>query len=105
MTRSVWAWVRVLGGAIIIALLAWRLGTGAFLDGLRVIDGGTLLLAFGIGVTTTSGTPSGKRRFKSAARKLDTAVTRAAWRNTGAATLLSEARSRSRTSEPWQVIR
>ena len=53
MTRSVWAWVRVLGGAAIIALLAWRLGTGAFLDGLRVIDGGTLLLAFGIGVTTT----------------------------------------------------
>jgi uncharacterized membrane protein YbhN (UPF0104 family) len=53
VTRSVWAWVRVLGGAIIIALLAWRLGTGAFLDGLRVIDGGTLLLAFGIGVTTT----------------------------------------------------
>jgi uncharacterized membrane protein YbhN (UPF0104 family) len=53
VTRSVWAWVRVLGGAAIIALLAWRLGTGAFLDGLRVIDGGTLLLAFGIGVTTT----------------------------------------------------
>jgi len=53
VTRSVWAWVRVLGGAAIIALLAWRLGTSAFLDGLRVIDGGTLLLAFGIGVTTT----------------------------------------------------
>jgi uncharacterized membrane protein YbhN (UPF0104 family) len=43
----------VLGGAAILALLAWRLGTGAFLDGLRVIDGGTLLAAFGIGVATT----------------------------------------------------
>jgi uncharacterized membrane protein YbhN (UPF0104 family) len=43
----------VLGGAAIIALLVWRLGTGAFLDGLRVIDGGTLLAAFGIGVATT----------------------------------------------------
>lgn len=53
MTRSVWAWVRVLGGAAIIAVLAWRLGTGAFLDGLRVIDGGVLLAAFGIGVATT----------------------------------------------------
>ena len=53
MTRSVWAWVRVLGGAGIIGLLIWKLGTGAFLDGLRVIDGGTLLVAFLIGVTTT----------------------------------------------------
>lgn len=53
MRRSVWAWVRVLGGAGIIALLVWRLGTGAFLDGLRVIDGGTLLAAFAIGVATT----------------------------------------------------
>ena len=40
MRRSVWAWVRVLGGAGIIALLVWRLGTGAF-------------LAFAIGVATT----------------------------------------------------
>lgn len=53
MTRSVWAWVRMLGGAGILALLLWRLGTGAFLDGLRVIDGGALLVAFLIGLTTT----------------------------------------------------
>jgi uncharacterized membrane protein YbhN (UPF0104 family) len=53
VTRSVWAWIRVLGGAAIIGLLMWRLGTGAFLDGLRVIDGGTVLAAFGIGVATT----------------------------------------------------
>ena len=36
-------------GRRILALLVWRLGTGAFLDGLRVIDGGTLLAALGIG--------------------------------------------------------
>ncbi len=43
----------MLGGAAIIALLMWRLGTGAFLDGLRVIDTGALLAALGIGVATT----------------------------------------------------
>jgi uncharacterized membrane protein YbhN (UPF0104 family) len=53
VTRSFWAWVRLLGGAGIIAVLVWRLGTGAFLDGLRVIDAGTLLTAFTIGVATT----------------------------------------------------
>ena len=53
MKRTVWAWARMLGGVGILALLLWRLGTGAFLDGLRVIDSGTLLVAFLIGVTTT----------------------------------------------------
>ncbi|WP_373873038.1 lysylphosphatidylglycerol synthase transmembrane domain-containing protein [Actinoplanes palleronii] len=53
VSRSFWAWVRLLGGAGIIALVLWRLGTGAFLDGLRVLDAGTLALAFGIGVLTT----------------------------------------------------
>jgi uncharacterized protein (TIRG00374 family) len=53
VSRSFWAWARLLGGAAIIALVLWRLGTGAFLDGLRVLDGGTLALAFGIGVVTT----------------------------------------------------
>jgi uncharacterized membrane protein YbhN (UPF0104 family) len=53
VTRSIWVGLRVLGGAGILALLLWRLGTGAFLDGLRAIDGPALALAFGIGVTTT----------------------------------------------------
>jgi uncharacterized membrane protein YbhN (UPF0104 family) len=53
VTRSIWAWLRILGGVSILALLLWRLGTGAFLDGLRVIDGPALALAFVIGVTTT----------------------------------------------------
>ena len=37
----------------IIAFLAWRLGTSAFVEGLRVIDGSTLVAAFAIGMTTT----------------------------------------------------
>jgi uncharacterized membrane protein YbhN (UPF0104 family) len=53
VTRAVWAWVRMLGGVSIIAVLVWRLGSGAFLNGLRIIDGGDLLVAFLIGVTTT----------------------------------------------------
>lgn len=53
MKRSIWAWARLLGGVAILAVLLWRLGTGAFLDGLRVIDAGTVALAFGIGVATT----------------------------------------------------
>ncbi|WUE94895.1 flippase-like domain-containing protein [Streptomyces sp. NBC_00490] len=40
-------------GVIILAVLLWRLGTGVFLDGLRRIDGATLLAALGIGVVTT----------------------------------------------------
>jgi uncharacterized membrane protein YbhN (UPF0104 family) len=53
MTRTAWAWVRILGGAGILALLLWRLGTGAFLDGMRAINGGTLLAALGIGLLST----------------------------------------------------
>jgi uncharacterized membrane protein YbhN (UPF0104 family) len=53
VTRSIWAWLRILGGVAILAVLLWRLGTGAFLDGLRVIDGPALAIAFTIGVVTT----------------------------------------------------
>ncbi len=53
MTRSIWPWLRLMGGAGILAVLLWRLGTGAFLDGVRVIDAPALLLAFAIGATTT----------------------------------------------------
>nr|BFE71786.1 hypothetical protein GCM10020092_050870 [Actinoplanes digitatis] len=45
--------MRVLGGVGILAVLLWRLGTGAFVDGLRVIDGPALVAAFAIGVATT----------------------------------------------------
>ncbi len=42
-----------IAGAVILAVLTWRLGTGVFLDGLRRIDGVTLLAALGIGLLTT----------------------------------------------------
>jgi uncharacterized membrane protein YbhN (UPF0104 family) len=50
---TVWAWVKVLGGLAILAVLVWRVGAGGFLDGLRVISPGTLLAATGIGLLTT----------------------------------------------------
>jgi uncharacterized membrane protein YbhN (UPF0104 family) len=53
VNRSIWAWLRLMGGAGILALVMWRLGTGAFLDGLRVLDAGALLAALGIGAATT----------------------------------------------------
>ncbi|BBC31589.1 hypothetical protein SGFS_028830 [Streptomyces graminofaciens] len=42
-----------LAGTAIVAVLFWRLGTGVFLDGLRRIDGVTLLAGVGIGALTT----------------------------------------------------
>lgn len=41
-------------GVLILGLLVWRLGTGAFLDGLRRIDVPTLAAAVGIGGVTTA---------------------------------------------------
>jgi glycosyltransferase 2 family protein len=51
--RRLWPWLRVLVAAGILALLAWRLGTDAFLDGLRAVDVTTALAALGIGLATT----------------------------------------------------
>jgi len=48
-----WAWVRLLAGAGILGFLLWRVGTGPFLDGLRLIDGTALAAALGIGLFTT----------------------------------------------------
>ncbi len=51
--RRAGAWLRLLAGLAIIGALAWQLGTRAFLDGLRVIDGRAVLAALAIGVATT----------------------------------------------------
>jgi uncharacterized membrane protein YbhN (UPF0104 family) len=51
--RSYWAWLRTLGGGVILAVLLWRLGTGPFLNGLRLIDGTAVAAALGIGALTT----------------------------------------------------
>lgn len=43
----------MLVGAAVLAAMLWWQGTGAFLDGLRGIDGPTLLAALGLGLFTT----------------------------------------------------
>lgn len=53
MTRVLGPWLRLLTGVAILAVLVWRLGTGAFLDGLRVVNGPAVLAALGIGLLTT----------------------------------------------------
>lgn len=40
-------------GAVVLGALMWRLGTGAFLEGLRRIDTPAVLTALGIGLVTT----------------------------------------------------
>lgn len=52
MGRTV-GWLRLAGGAVILAVLVWRLGTDAFLHGLRTIRGWPLLAAAGITCGTT----------------------------------------------------
>ncbi|WP_265737523.1 lysylphosphatidylglycerol synthase transmembrane domain-containing protein [Actinacidiphila soli] len=53
MTRRIWPWLRLLIGAGILAALVWRMGATAFVGGLRVIDGGSILAALAIGLLTT----------------------------------------------------
>jgi uncharacterized membrane protein YbhN (UPF0104 family) len=56
-TRKPWAWGRVIGPAAVLAVvlpfLAWRLGTGPFVEGVRSVNGPALAAATGIGVVTT----------------------------------------------------
>jgi glycosyltransferase 2 family protein len=53
MSRSLWAWGRIVGPAGVLAVLVWRLGTGPFIDGVRTIDGSALAAAAGLAVLTT----------------------------------------------------
>jgi uncharacterized membrane protein YbhN (UPF0104 family) len=53
MSRTVWAWARLVGSALVIAFLVWRLGTGPFIDGVRRVDGRALAAAAAIAVLTT----------------------------------------------------
>jgi glycosyltransferase 2 family protein len=53
MSRTLWAWARLLGGAAVLAVLIWRLGTGPFLDGIATISVSSLVAAAGIAVVTT----------------------------------------------------
>jgi uncharacterized membrane protein YbhN (UPF0104 family) len=53
MSRTLWRWGRLVGPALMLAVLVWRLGTGPFLGGVGTIDGGSLAEAAGIAVLTT----------------------------------------------------
>jgi hypothetical protein len=56
--RRVWPWLWILIGAGIIALLVWRLGSTALLDGLRVIDGPAVLRVRDLAAASTERTSS-----------------------------------------------
>ena len=53
MRRTVWAWGRFVGSAVIIIVLFWRLGAGPFLDGIRRVDAPALAAAAALAVLTT----------------------------------------------------
>jgi glycosyltransferase 2 family protein len=53
MSRTVWARGRFVGSALVLAVLVWRVGTGPFLEGVRMVDGRALAEAVGIAVLTT----------------------------------------------------
>ncbi|GAA2360619.1 lysylphosphatidylglycerol synthase transmembrane domain-containing protein [Saccharopolyspora halophila] len=54
MIRRWWPWLRGLIAVGILVVLAWRLGTGAFLDGLRAVGPWSISAALGIGLLTTA---------------------------------------------------
>jgi uncharacterized membrane protein YbhN (UPF0104 family) len=54
MSKTLSAWARPVGGAAILAVIVWRLGTGPILDGLRTINGWSLAAACGIAIVTTT---------------------------------------------------
>jgi glycosyltransferase 2 family protein len=53
MSRLVGAWGRLVGCALTLAILVWRLGTGPFLAGVRAVDARALAAATGIVALTT----------------------------------------------------
>jgi uncharacterized membrane protein YbhN (UPF0104 family) len=53
MTRRVWPWLRLLVAVAILVVLVRRLGTAAFVDGLRLVNGPAVAAALGIGLLTT----------------------------------------------------
>ena len=54
MSRAtMWAWGRFMAPVLMLAVLVWRLGTGPFLDGVRMVDGRALAEAAAIALLTT----------------------------------------------------
>lgn len=71
MSRTAAGWARLAGGAAIIAVLVWRLGTAPFLQGLRTVDGSALLAAISITGLTTACSAA---RWRLIARALGTGL-------------------------------
>jgi len=53
ISRSIWTWARLAGGAAILAILVWRVGAGPFVDGLRLTTAWALAAAMAITSLTT----------------------------------------------------
>ena len=53
MRRRTWAWARLVGGAAVLAVLVWRLGSGPFLHGVRGLGTGPVLGVLAITSVTT----------------------------------------------------
>jgi uncharacterized membrane protein YbhN (UPF0104 family) len=53
LLKAVLPWLKIVAGVAIIGVLLWRLGTGAFVDGLREINLWGVAAALGIGFLTT----------------------------------------------------
>ncbi|GAA1129768.1 lysylphosphatidylglycerol synthase transmembrane domain-containing protein [Kribbella jejuensis] len=53
ISRTIWTWARAAGGAAILAVLLWRMGTGPLVHGLRLTTGWPLAAAFAITSLTT----------------------------------------------------
>jgi glycosyltransferase 2 family protein len=53
MSRSLTTLARVCGGAAVLAVVVWQVGTGPFLHGVRTVDAWSLTAAAGIAVLTT----------------------------------------------------
>ena len=53
ISRSIWTWARLAGGAAILAVLVWRVGGGPFVDGLRLTTAWALAAASAITLLTT----------------------------------------------------
>ena len=51
---GLWRWLRLGGGAAVLAALGWRLGADPFLAGLREVDLAIVAWALGLGVATTA---------------------------------------------------
>jgi glycosyltransferase 2 family protein len=54
MSRRTWAWARLLGGAAILAVIVWRLGTGPIVDGIRTVSVGSVAAALVITAVSTA---------------------------------------------------